>query len=445
MSTRSFIAVKSGNGYKAIYCHFDGYFTGVGTTLADYYTNAEKVNALIALGDISVLDRELEPKPGQVHTFENRAKGVTLAYGRDRGEEGTETRFYANYKALISGAYDYGAEYVYIFTGKGWKGCHLSHYETKGDKLSDFKDMEPDNLQNGNIAKALKLLSSKQHPLLVSRTTKHGDTFISNGAVGVLYSEWANVGEDLAKGYNADSSNKKADWVLDQTQNQTGNATAKMSLTLNGLEQLLLGNAYGLKVSSWFSKAPNPLCVFFHVPGLDRLIAVDMAALTLAARAVAVNDRDILTLYFNDYKSPIRIDGGNCACAIVAPVLVPEFFEPDSKIELEPTGKSPYKAVSEPADTSTTATDNKPAEPTETPDKAADVATERQINYLAFLLIRDKAARPAKVEELRSSNISKSEMSEMIDRAKRDYLSAKAEKKAKWHLEHDRQTMRAAA
>ena len=77
MSTRSRIAIENQDGtVTSIYCHFDGYLSGVGILLKEYYTTQPKVQALIELGDISALD--MTPTS-------------TTAYHRDRGEDFNQT------------------------------------------------------------------------------------------------------------------------------------------------------------------------------------------------------------------------------------------------------------------------------------------------------------------------------------------------------------------
>ena len=60
MSTRSHIGIKDSRGITGVYCHFDGYPEGVGKTLLENYDTEEKVNALIAEGDMSSLGATLE-------------------------------------------------------------------------------------------------------------------------------------------------------------------------------------------------------------------------------------------------------------------------------------------------------------------------------------------------------------------------------------------------
>lgn len=54
MSTRSTIALEFADGtVQQVYCHFDGYLSGVGTELATDYMDPFKLRDLIAGGDMS--------------------------------------------------------------------------------------------------------------------------------------------------------------------------------------------------------------------------------------------------------------------------------------------------------------------------------------------------------------------------------------------------------
>ena len=54
MSTRSTIALEFADGtVQQVYCHFDGYLSGVGTELASDYMDPFKLRDLIAGGDMS--------------------------------------------------------------------------------------------------------------------------------------------------------------------------------------------------------------------------------------------------------------------------------------------------------------------------------------------------------------------------------------------------------
>ena len=75
MSTRSRIAIELPDGkVKSIYCHNDGYLDHNGRILNNFYTDREKVRALIKLGDISSLSEEISPTGP--HSFSNPQGGV---------------------------------------------------------------------------------------------------------------------------------------------------------------------------------------------------------------------------------------------------------------------------------------------------------------------------------------------------------------------------------
>lgn len=122
MSTRSYICKENKDGsYTGIYCHSDGYLTYNGAMLLDHYNTEERVNKLLSLGDISILCSKIEPEPNKEHgfDFDKRQEDVTVFYGRDRGESGTEAKA-VNLKDIDSP--DSWIEYCYIFGCDGkWK------------------------------------------------------------------------------------------------------------------------------------------------------------------------------------------------------------------------------------------------------------------------------------------------------------------------------------
>ncbi len=111
MSTRSLICKETPNHeYIGIYCHNDGYLNGVGKYLVKNYSTRVKVDALLALGDISTLRAEVAPPPGVEHSYDHPAFNVCVAYHRDRGEEMSHARIFtlANYA-------ESWCEYMYVF------------------------------------------------------------------------------------------------------------------------------------------------------------------------------------------------------------------------------------------------------------------------------------------------------------------------------------------
>jgi hypothetical protein len=118
MATRSTIAKLNPDGtVTSTYCHWDGYTDGVGATLLEHYTDPAKIDALLVLGDISFLREEI----GEQHDFNNPTEGWTLAYGRDRGEEGTEVLLHANIAEWLGFRGDSGCEYGYLWNGDVWE------------------------------------------------------------------------------------------------------------------------------------------------------------------------------------------------------------------------------------------------------------------------------------------------------------------------------------
>ena len=86
MSTRSMIAKQiAEDEYLAVYCHQDGYLSHNGALLLDCYNTPEKVDALLALGELSHLGKDMEAAPHEIADLKGM-EGVTVAYCRDRGE-----------------------------------------------------------------------------------------------------------------------------------------------------------------------------------------------------------------------------------------------------------------------------------------------------------------------------------------------------------------------
>lgn len=116
MATRSKIAIEDQDGkVRSIYCHWDGYPSHHGPILLEHYTTQEKVESLIALGSISSLAPETEIPEGVTHNFEEPAKGIVVAYHRDRGEA-LSIKSHPNVEAFVKSDVE---EYGYVFTAAG--------------------------------------------------------------------------------------------------------------------------------------------------------------------------------------------------------------------------------------------------------------------------------------------------------------------------------------
>jgi len=136
MATRSRIGIRIGNETRSIYCHWDGYLENNGRILLEHYSDRNKVEELISLGDISSL-RESIGKPFG-HSFDTPVEGHTVFYHRDRNENWdnvqpqtfTKTKSLSQYMADCKN-YLFSEEYAYVFdtkinkwkywSGKGWR------------------------------------------------------------------------------------------------------------------------------------------------------------------------------------------------------------------------------------------------------------------------------------------------------------------------------------
>ncbi len=147
MSTRSLICMEvDDNKFATIYCHSDGYLMHNGALLVDCYQDRKKVEELIALGDISLLQENVKPDPKTEHSFEygKRQEGVVVAYHRDRGEDLCENRIWD----LVNIVNNPMTEYVYMY-GKDNKWRYLdspfnkiNNYNVKIKKMEDIKKIK---------------------------------------------------------------------------------------------------------------------------------------------------------------------------------------------------------------------------------------------------------------------------------------------------------------
>lgn len=106
MTTRSTIGIENGDVTTTyIYCHCDGYLDYNGKMLIEHYNTKERVEALVALGDLSSLDENLS---------------ACIAYHRDRGEKFRQEKISSSYYNIQSMANVYWADYVYLWKDGEW-------------------------------------------------------------------------------------------------------------------------------------------------------------------------------------------------------------------------------------------------------------------------------------------------------------------------------------
>ena len=100
MATRNRIAIENQDGtIQSIYCHWDGHIETNGKILFENY-DREKTEQLIALGNISSLDKTIED---------------TVAYHRDQGDDLMQ-KLYLDVEDLFECGFNVGEEYVYCLT-----------------------------------------------------------------------------------------------------------------------------------------------------------------------------------------------------------------------------------------------------------------------------------------------------------------------------------------
>ena len=145
MATRSTIALLRDDGTVAkVYSHWDGYLECNGQLLVDNYDTPEKIEALLAGGDISSLGKVV----GERHPFDTFNKDKmspedlalaaraeeeswTLYYGRDRGETGTEARVYKDLGEYEKSQFE---EFNYCFIYGEW------YYQSYDGVVRSVKD-----------------------------------------------------------------------------------------------------------------------------------------------------------------------------------------------------------------------------------------------------------------------------------------------------------------
>ena len=118
MSTNSRIGIENEDGsIRSVYCHWDGYIAGVGYTLLLNYSDRKVLGDLIDLGNISSLGKNLYPKGD--HTFESPEEGVTVFYGRDRGEIEQDYEISPSLVEFVAEIGEGGEEFGYVLRRDG--------------------------------------------------------------------------------------------------------------------------------------------------------------------------------------------------------------------------------------------------------------------------------------------------------------------------------------
>jgi len=156
MGTRSTMAMrKPDGGFIATYCHWDGYPRNNGKILNEHYDSDEKVQDLLALGDLS----SLRPEVGEKHRFPGDHEvcstaawrqlydNWTTAYHRDRGEEWSTVapQHFKDAKEWVDSMSESWCEWAYMWDGEQWLVHKITQDvrpgESEGYPLFDFAEI----------------------------------------------------------------------------------------------------------------------------------------------------------------------------------------------------------------------------------------------------------------------------------------------------------------
>ena len=119
MGTRSAIGYATQDGrIRGKYSHYDGYPAYTGKMLQEHYQQSRKIAQMVELGDQSFLAEEIFPKGA--HSFDSPEEGVTIFYGRDRGEADTEPREFDTLADFVEHFKDCWCEYFYVYAHGEW-------------------------------------------------------------------------------------------------------------------------------------------------------------------------------------------------------------------------------------------------------------------------------------------------------------------------------------
>lgn len=138
MATRSTIAIENLDGTVfQVYCHWDGYLTGVGKTLLDHYNTREAVEKLISGGAISSLGTYVSDEK---EPFDRVLDGedYTVFYSY-RGENVVINKFTSLERYEESHNYE---EFEYIFTKDDvWSVFQSEDWDDLEYLLENTKDL----------------------------------------------------------------------------------------------------------------------------------------------------------------------------------------------------------------------------------------------------------------------------------------------------------------
>lgn len=124
MGTRARIALQTGKKFRSIYVHWDGYPSHHGPILLNHYNTIDKINELLALGDLSVLGDEIGEKHDRGSKNPAHEKWCKSFVRDDPGPaRDAHAAYHIDLQHLAARANATNADYIYLFTAGRWQVC----------------------------------------------------------------------------------------------------------------------------------------------------------------------------------------------------------------------------------------------------------------------------------------------------------------------------------
>ena len=141
MATRAIIAKLDDNGVQAIYSHSDNYLEHTGKILDQHYQDEDKVDELLSLGDLSIIDENIGEKIN-FNDYKLRVENKQcLFYARDRGEKYKQAEQFYDENVLIKYGYNCDVDFIYMFAYGYWYVYDIHNGEAYNE-LNKFKELE---------------------------------------------------------------------------------------------------------------------------------------------------------------------------------------------------------------------------------------------------------------------------------------------------------------
>ena len=145
MGYRAYVGYVTQDGkVRAIYVHWANPESTI-PVLLKHYHDFTKVKDLVNLGGCCRIDKEVFPREGASHSFDNPQDGVTKFYMRDRGDdpEGNAYKEYDSVANFSEARFDVFIEAMYLFKDNKWFYAATLEYNTNPGSNFDFRPADP--------------------------------------------------------------------------------------------------------------------------------------------------------------------------------------------------------------------------------------------------------------------------------------------------------------